>query len=324
MTDTNNTTEGAQDTQSYDGYKLPPLDVPSEFPYEHKFVDVLGSKMAYVDEGEGDPIIFLHGQPTSSYLWRNVMPHLEGKGRLIAPDLIGFGKSDAPDIDYSYGDHYRYVVGFIEALGLKNVTLVVHDWGSSIGFHYAMDNTDNVKALATMEALHAPILPAKSLETMPEALGNFFRMSRDPANLELLAGEDNIWMKEDGILSNFIDRPLAKEALGVYAQPFQTDEARKRMIQWPKEMPIGETPSETHEVITRYNQFLEETTLPWLYLYATPGAMSSPESAEYWTTRAKNIETVYIGNGLHYVQETQPYAIGRAIADWYRRINRTN
>lgn len=305
-------------TNPYDGFKVPPMEVSSEFSYKHKFVSVLGSNIAYVDQGEGDPILFLHGQPTSSYLWRNVMPHLEGQGRLIAPDNIGFGKSDQPKLDYTFGDHYRYFEAFVEELGLKNITLVVHDWGSGLGLHYAAQNPDNVKAIVTMESIIAPLIPAASYDAMPKELGDFFRTVRDPENGRKLLIEDNFFI--EGALPGFIVRPLAEEALDVYRAPFLTEESRVQVNQWPNEMPIGGHPAATDKIVTDYNAFLEETDIPWLFLYATPGALNTPEVADYWAARAKNIETVYIGHGLHYVQEDQPYAIGRAIADWYRRL----
>jgi pimeloyl-ACP methyl ester carboxylesterase len=115
-------------------------DISAAFPFESKYVDVLGSKMHYIDEGSGDPILFLHGQPTSSYLWRNVIPHVTDLGRCVAPDLIGFGKSDKPDVEYRFFDHAKYVFGFIEALGLEQVTLVVHDWGAGLGLYYAREH----------------------------------------------------------------------------------------------------------------------------------------------------------------------------------------
>lgn len=308
----------ADEPNPYDGFKAPPAEISSKFPYEHKFTEILGSKMAYVDEGQGDPILFLHGQPTSSYLWRNVMPHLEGHGRLVAPDNIGFGKSDQPELAYTFGDHYRYFEAFVEKLGLKNITLVVHDWGSGLGLHYAAQNPDNIKAIVTMEAIIAPLIPAKSYDAMPTDLGKFFRTVRDPVNGRKLLIEDNFFV--EGALPGFIVRPLAPEALDVYRRPFLTEKSRIQVNQWPNEMPIGGQPAKTDKIIRDYNTFLEQTDIPWLFLYATPGALNTPEVADYWAARAKNIETVYIGAGLHYVQEDQPYAIGRAIADWHRRL----
>ncbi len=302
----------------YEGFKVPPLEISSEFPYEHKFVSILGSKIAYVDEGEGDPIVFLHGQPTSSYLWRNIMPFVEGQGRIIAPDNIGFGKSDQPELDYTFGDHYRYFEAFMNELDLDNITLVVHDWGSGLGLHYAAQNPERIKAIVTMESIIAPLIPAASYDAMPKELGDFFRTVRDPENGRKLLIEDNFFV--EGALPGFIVRPLAQEAHDVYRAPFLTEKSRIQVNQWPNEMPIGGQPAATDKIVNEYNAFLEETDIPWLFLYSTPGALNTPEVADYWAARAKNIETVYIGHGLHYVQEDQPYAIGRAIADWYRRL----
>lgn len=291
----------------------------SKYQDKYKYVEVLGSKMAYVDEGKGDPILFLHGQPTSSYLWRNIMPHLEAQGRVIAPDLIGFGKSDQPDIDYTFVSHYPYVEGFIKKLGLKNITLVVHDWGSGLGLHYARLNSDNIKAIVTMESIIAPTIPAKSYADMREDLGNFFTMAQGPDGRKVIL-EDNSWLKEEGFLDAFILRPLDAEALSVYQTPHKTKKSRKQVYQWPKEMPIGKKPKAVYDIVTAYNKWLEKTDIPWLFFYASPGVLNPETAADYWTARAKNIETVFIGGGLHYVQEDEPYAIGRAISDFYRRI----
>ncbi len=300
-------------------------EIPSKSKYEnkYKFIEVQGFQMAYIDEGEGDPILFLHGQPTSSYLWRNIMPHLEGQGRVIAPDLIGFGKSDQPDIDYTFLSHYPYVEGFIKKLGLTNITLVVHDWGSGLGLHYARLNAENIKAIITMESIIAPIIPAKSYADMREDVGNFFIMAQGPEGKKIIQ-EENAWLKDGGFLDAFILRPLDAEALSVYQEPHKTVESRKQVYQWPREMPIGKKPREVYDIVTAYNKFLEEMDIPWLFFYATPGVLNPEAAADYWTARAKNIETVFIGGGLHYVQEDEPYAIGRAISDFYRRIEKKN
>ena len=312
------TPAAAQDANPYEGFKVPPLEVSSQMPYEHQFVEILGSRMAYVEAGDGDPILFLHGQPTSSYLWRNIMPLLEDQGRVIAPDNIGFGASDQPDLDYTFGDHYRYIEAFIEEMGLTNITLVVHDWGSGLGLHYAQQNPDNVRGIVTMEAIIAPLIPAESYDAMPTDLGNFFRTVRDPESGRQLLIERNFFVEQ--ALPGFIVRPLAEAAHDVYRAPFPTEQSRIQVNRWPNEMPIGRVPQETHDIVTAYNAWLEETETPWLFLYATPGALNPPEAADYWAARANNIETVYIGAGLHYVQEDQPYAIGRAISDWLRRL----
>lgn len=295
-------------------------EIPSTTKYTHQFIDILGSKMAYIDVGEGDPILFLHGEPTSSYLWRNIMPHLESQGRLIAPDNIGFGKSDQPELNYTFEDHYLYFDAFMKKMDLQNITLVVHDWGSGLGLHYARLNESRIKAIVTMEALMAPLLPAKSYEDYPHKKAEFSKMVRDPIKGHKLIIEDN-WFLEVA-LPGAIVRPLDKVAHEEYLKPFPTEKSRIQVYQWPLEIPIGGEPAVTTKVISDYNTWLENTDIPWLYLYATPGSQNPPEAADYWETRAKNIQISYIGEGIHYVQEDNPYAIGRAIYDWYRRINK--
>lgn len=297
--------------------KLPPMEISSNFPYESRFVEVLGSRMHYVEKGEGDPILFLHGQPTSSYLWRNIMPHVEDQGRVIAPDNIGFGKSDQPDLKYVFADHYRYIEGFIEAMDLKKITLVVHDWGSGLGLHYARQHPDNIKAIM-MESILAPIMPAESYDALPGQLRDFFLTLRDPVKGPQLMIEENYFV--EGVLPNFINRDLDSLAHDVYRQPFLEKSSRKQINQWPNEMPIGGEPPDVAEAVAAYNAWLLETETPLLFLYASPGALNPPEVVDWWAERAKNMETVYIGQGFHFVQEDHPYAIGRAIADWYRRL----
>lgn len=312
--------EGKAKAEGANQHKVPPAEISSKTKYTHEFVEILGSKMAYIDVGTGDPILFLHGQPTSSYLWRNVMPHLEGQGRLIAPDNIGFGKSDQPELDYTFGDHYRYFEAFVAQLDLKNVTLVVHDWGSGLGLNYARLHPENVKGIVTMESIVAPLIPAASYEALPTDIGNFFRTVRDPVKGPKMLIDENYFV--ENVLPGFISRPLDKEAHDVYRAPFLTKSSRKQVNQWPNEMPIGGIPAETTEIVSAYNQWLETTNTPWLFLYASPGALNPPETAQYWSARAKNIETSFIGVGIHYVQEDQPFAIGSTISDWYRRLSK--
>jgi len=298
--------------------KIPPPAISSEFPYESRFIEIHGSQMHYVEKGEGDPILFLHGQPTSSYLWRNIMPHVENQGRTIAVDNIGFGKSDQPDLDYVFADHYRYIEGFIEALGLSNITLVVHDWGSGLGLHYAEQHPYNVKGIVLMESIVAPIMPAASYDALPGPLRDFFLTMRDPVKGPQLMIEENYFI--EGVLPGFINRDLDPVAHDYYRQPFLEKSSRKQINQWPNEVPIGGSPADVTEAVAAYNAWLLETKTPLLFLYASPGALNPPQVVDWWAERAKNIETVYIGAGLHYVQEDQPYAIGRAISDWYRRL----
>ena len=153
------------------------MTIATDFPFTPQYVEVAGSRMHYVEQGSGDPILFLHGNPTSSYLWRNIIPHVTSLGRAIAPDLIGMGKSDKPNLDYSFFDHSRYIDGFIEALGLKNITFVIHDWGSALGFYYAMRHPENVKGLAFMEAIIAPV---PSWDAFPAQVRELFQSFRTP------------------------------------------------------------------------------------------------------------------------------------------------
>jgi haloalkane dehalogenase len=264
--------------------------------------------MAYVDEGDGDPILFLRGQPTSSYLWRKIMLFMENKGRIIAPDNIGFGNSAQPAIDHTFLDHYAYFEAFVEELELENVTLVTHDWGTSLGLHYAARNPENVKGIVTMEALLAPILPAESFEERPEDLGN-------SDNGRHFQNQDNAWLSAGGNLQGVKDQALAVKALRTCLAPFQTVQSRNQVNQRPNEFLIVGDPAATTRIIDAYNKFMETTEIPWLFLSASPAT-----AAEYRVGRARNIETVYIGHSLDYVEEDQPFAIGRAISVWYRRL----
>ena len=300
--------------------KVPPQEVSPAFPYDSHYIEILGAQMHYIDKGQGDPIVFLHGQPTSAYLWRNIMPHLESQGRVIAPDNIGFGKSAKPDLAYTYADHIRYIDGFIEALELDNITFVIHDWGSAFGFDYAARHPDKVKGIAFMESIIAPLFPAESFDAMPKLLADFFTTMRDPIQGPELMIEQNYFV--EAVLPNFISRDLNEVAMNVYREPFIEKAARKPINQWPNEVPIGGDPANVVDVVNNYNAWLLETDTPLLFLYASPGALNPPQIVDWWAARAKNMETAYIGAGLHYVQEDQPYAIGRAIADWYRRIDR--
>ena len=291
--------------------------ISAEFPYASKFVEVRGARMHYVDEGEGDPFLLLHGNPTSSYLWRNVIPYLKPHGRVIAPDLIGFGKSDKPKIDYTFQDHAAYVDAFIEALGLKNVTLVIHDWGSVIGLDYARRNEANVKGVAFMEAIVPPAFPMKSIADFGP-FADVFRAFRDPVKgKEMIIGK-NAFI-EQFIANATVTRKMTEAELKAYRAPFTDPETRFPIYVWPNELPIEGKPARNVEVVQAVGKWLMTSDKPKLVLYARPGAILPPEAADWMARNYKNIETVFIGAGLHYVQEDQPEAIGRAVADWHRR-----
>lgn len=290
-------------------------EISSEFPFTSRFVEVNGSKMHYIDEGEGDPILFLHGNPTSSYLWRNIIPHVTGMARAIAPDLIGMGRSEKPAIDYRFLEHSSYVDGFIEALGLENVTLVIHDWGSALGFHYARRHEDNVKALAFMEAILAPV---PSWGDLPSDFQQIFKMFRTPEVGWNMIVNQNFFVEK--ILPGSVVRALTDKEMDRYREPFIDVDSRKPLWRWPNEIPIEGEPPEVVEVVSRYNLWLQETELPKLMFYATPGAlMTAPVVA--WASKAfKNLTAIDIGEGIHFVQEDAPQLIGQGLASWYGEL----
>ncbi|MCH9039618.1 MAG: haloalkane dehalogenase [Chloroflexi bacterium] len=290
-------------------------EISADFPYESHYVDVLGSKMHYVEEGEGDPILFLHGNPTSSYLWRNIIPHVTSLGRAVAPDLIGMGKSDKPDIEYRFFDHVRYVDGFIEALGLKNITLVIHDWGSALGFHYAHRNDSNIKGIAFMEAI---LMPIPSWDMMPEQMREIFKNLRDPEVGYEMVVNQNFFVEQ--LLPMAINRQLTEEEMDRYREPYLEPSSRKPLWVWPNEIPIEGQPADVAEVVGAYSQWLQQTELPKLLLYGNPGAIITAPTVEWAKQSLKNLSTVDIGEGVHYLQEDNPHQIGSEIAEWIKKL----
>ena len=289
-------------------------EISAAFPFESKYVEVHGSKMHYIDEGAGDPILFLHGNPTSSYLWRNIIPYLTPHGRCIAPDLIGMGKSDKPNIPYRFFDHYKYVEGFIEKLGLSNVTLVIHDWGSGLGFHYAMQHESNIKGIAFMEAI---VRPSKWSE-FPRDFKMGFKLFRTPGVGWFMISVMNMFVKQ--ILPQAIVRDLSDEEKAYYGSPYPTIASRKPVRQWPCEIPIDGTPADVHQAVEEYNRKLQESDLPKILFHATPGGIIGAETVQWCKDNLKNLRCVDIGKGIHFVQEDNPSLIGEELAKWYQGL----
>ena len=289
--------------------------ISAEFPFESHYVEVLGSKMHYIDEGEGDPILFIHGNPTSSYLWRNIIPYVSDDGRVIAVDLIGMGKSDKPDIDYRFVDHAKYLEEFIEELELKNVTLVIHDWGSGLGFNYAMQHEDNIKGIAFMEAFLMPL----KWDEFPAEFREMFENFRTPGIGEEMIMTQNIFVEQ--ILPGSIIREITDEEMNHYREPYPTVESRKPVWVWPNEIPFNGEPADVHKIVTDYNQWLQETEIPKILFYATPGVLLPSSMVEWSEANLKNLETIYVGEGIHFIQEDHPDEIGQGLAKWYRFIN---
>lgn len=288
--------------------------ISSEFPFESKFIDILGSKIHYIDEGTGDPVLFLHGNPTSTYLWRNVIPYLVPHARCIALDLIGMGKSDKPKLAYRFKDHVKYVEGFIEALKLRNITLVIHDWGSGLGFHYAMRHEDNIKGVAFMEA----IMMIFHWKDFPKDFKMGFKLFRTPVIGKLMIMGMNMFVNQ--ILPKAIIRQLTEEEMAYYGEPFKKWSDRKPVWRWPNEIPIEGKPADVAQMVKDYNQKLKDSDIPKLLFYADPGGIIASRAVGWCQNNLKNLKTVNIGPGIHYLQEDNPHLIGSELATWYQSL----
>jgi len=287
--------------------------ISADFPFESKYVEIHGSKIHYIDEGSGDPILFLHGNPTSSYLWRNIIPYLVPHGRCIALDLIGMGKSDKPDIDYRFIDHSKYVEGFIEKLDLSNLTLVIHDWGSALGFYYAMRHESNIKAIAFMEAM----MKTFTWKGFPSDFKIAMKLFRSGIGWFMISVM-NLFLTQ--MLPKATGRKLTAEEKDFYKAPYKTIKSRKPVRQWPLEIPIDGQPSDNYEMISNYSQKLQESELPKILFFANPGTAIDAKMLDWCKQNLKNLETVDIGEGLHFIQEDNPHLIGEELAKWYQKL----
>ena len=277
-------------------------------------VPVLDTEIAYVDRGMGDPIVFLHGNPTSSYLWRHVIPHLEGLGRCLAPDLVGMGESGkAKDGSYRFADHARYLDQWFESLGLnQNVTLVMHDWGSALGFHWAHRNLAKVKGLVYMEAIVQPV----TWEDWPETARRIFQGMRSPDGEGMIL-ERNLFVER--ILPASVIRELSQEELDVYRRPYlEPGESRRPTLTWPREIPIDGQPGDIVELVSESAQWLSTSTLPKLFINGDPGAILTGAQREFCRSWPNQREVTV--SGLHFLPEDSPNEIGQAIAEWYRSL----
>jgi haloalkane dehalogenase len=285
--------------------------IPAADPYERRRVAVLDSEMAYVDTGAGDPVVFLHGNPTSSYLWRNVIPRVEGLARCLAPDLIGMGQSGkSPGGSYRFVDHACYLDAWFEALGLTlNVTLVAHDWGSALAFYWAHRHPDRVKGIVYMEAVVQPV----SWKEWPEAARAIFQAMRSPAGEEMILGK-NVFVER--ILPASVLRGLTDEEMAVYRRPYlEPGESRRPTLTWPREIPVEGEPADVVEIVRRYGEWLSASDVPKLFINAEPGAILTGRQREFCRTWPNQREVTV--KGIHFIQEDSPGEIGQAIAEWY-------
>ncbi len=281
------------------------------------FAQVHGKRIAYLEAGTGDPIVLLHGNPTSSYLWRNVIPELEGCGRVIVPDLIGQGDSDklpaseGPD-RYSFDVAFEYLDGLLRTIGADhNVTLVIHDWGSGLGFHWARLNPERVKGIAYMEAIVMPI----TWEDWPEGARGIFQGFRSAKGEDLVLQRN---MFVEAVLPSSILRDLTEEEMNAYRAPFDTPEHRQPTLNWPRQIPIEGEPAHMIALVEAYGAFMAASTIPKLFINADPGSILVGKQREFCRSWPNQTEVTV--KGLHFVQEDSPEEIGQAVAAWYAAL----
>ncbi len=281
-------------------------------------IQVLDKTIAYREMGTGDPIVLLHGNPTSSYLWRDVMPALAPLGRVIAPDLIGHGDSDklpASDGDdrYSFATSYRYLDGLLQTLGItEKVTLVIHDWGSALGFHWAQNHPDAVRGIAYMEAV---VMPLPTWDDWPEKARGIFQGFRSPKGEDLILNR-NLFI--EAVLPSSIMRPLTEEEMATYRAPFADAPDRQVMLNWPREIPIAGEPPHMVALVQSYADWLAQSTIPKLFINADPGSILVGAQRDFCRTWPNQTEVTV--KGLHFVQEDSGADIGRAVALWLQDI----
>ena len=280
-----------------------------------KFTEINGRNMAWVESGMGDPIVLLHGNPTSSYLWRNIIPYLETLGRCIAPDLIGMGDSDklndsGPD-RYRFVEHRKYLEAFLNNIcTTKEVTLVVHDWGSALGFDWANRHRDSVRSIIYMEAIVCPL----DWNDWPKQSQSVFKGLRSHAGEELVLDKNTF---VELILPNSIMRDLTGEEMAEYRRPFNSPgEDRRPTLSWPRELPIGGDPSDVVEIVLSYSEWLQHSNIPKLFVNAEPGAILVGKQREFCRSWPNQDEITV--PGIHFIQEDSPQEIGNAIANWLR------
>ena len=294
-----------------------PQPISAEDSYPRKRVAVLDSEMAYVDVGpaEGDPIVFLHGNPTSSYLWRNIIPAVAPLGRCLAPDLIGMGRSGkAPAGSYRFADHAAYLDAWFDVLKLDRVVLVLHDWGSALGFHWARRHPDRVAGLVYMEAIVCPV----TWNDWPESARKVFQGMRSPAG-ESMVLEKNVFVER--ILPASVLRPMSEAEMTVYRAPFaEPGEGRRPTLSWPREIPIEGEPADVVGIVEDYGAWLAKSSVPKLFVNAEPGSILVGRQREFCRSWPNQREVTVAGS--HFIQEDSPAEIGQAVAEFVRQVRR--
>ncbi|ACO46513.1 haloalkane dehalogenase [Deinococcus deserti] len=283
-------------------------------PYARTRVQVLDSELAFVDTGGGGrPIVFLHGNPTSSYLWRNVIPEVEGLGRCLAPDLVGMGESGkAPAGNYSIAEHARYLDAWFDTLGLRDVILVLHDWGGPLGFHWAARHPERVAGIVYMETIVQPV----TWDDWDPGGVRIFQALRSRAGEELIL-QKNVFIER--ILPSSVIRPLGEQEMEAYRRPFlSAGEERRPMLTFPRQLPIDGEPPEVIDLVERYGQFLKTTPIPKLFINAEPGSILTGRQREFCRSWPNQQEVTVAGR--HFIQEDSPREIGQAVANFVREL----
>ena len=285
--------------------------------YEKKFVSVKGKQIAYVEEGSGDPIVLLHGNPTSSFLWRNVIPELVESGRVIVPDLIGQGDSEKLPANegperYTLEVAYSYVDGLLESIGAnENVTLVIHDWGTGVGFLWAMRHPAAVKGVAYMEGIVKPV----SWSDWPESAVGIFKGFRSDKGEDLILNRN---MFIEGVLPSSVIRPLSNTEMDAYRAPHLETDDRQPLLNWPRQIPIEGEPEDVVALVNEYGAFMAASDMPKLFINADPGSILVGAQREFCRSWPNQQEVTV--KGLHFIQEDSPIEIGQAVANWLKAL----
>jgi haloalkane dehalogenase len=280
-------------------------------------INVLGSTIAYREAGaSGAPVaLFLHGNPTSSYIWRNILPLVAPVAHCIAPDLIGFGQSGKPDIEYRFSDHVRYLDAFLEQAGITSAFVIAQDWGSGLAFHLAARRPDFIRGLAFMEFIR----PMPTWNDFHRDAIETFQKFRTPAVGEEMILDSNAFVEE--VLPAATVRKLTDEEMSVYRAPFPTPESRRPTWRFPNELPIEGKPSDVYSTMEKAHQALAKSSYPKLLFVGNPGALISPAYADSFAKRLKNCRVVQLRSGLHYLQEDHPDVIGANIKEWVMKLD---
>jgi haloalkane dehalogenase len=288
------------------------VQIHSINPLPRRRVAVLDTEMSYVDTGQGDPIVFLHGNPTSSYVWRNIIPRLSKHARCLAPDLVGMGQSGkSPANAYRFVDHARYLDAWFEALNLtSNVTLVIHDWGSALGFYRAARYPTQIKAIAYMEAIAMPL----RWEDFGEFAGVFRGLRSDRGEQMIL--DENFFVET--ILPRSMFRKLSDQEMAAYRAPFVARGARLPTLIWPRQIPIEDEPADVTAIVKGYGTVMSHSAVPKLLVVGEPGAIIKSRSLEFCRTWPNQTEVRV--KGLHFLQEDSPDEIGRALQEFVKTV----